>query len=92
MHQNTGERVLTLVATIVQVDKVLLVLLGQSGGIDSITVILTRDMALSSGQIQSWDIVSPVAVLKLNGAGTCCKSQQLVSEADTKDRNLGGLH
>lgn len=55
-------------------------------------MILTGDVAFARGQIQSWNVMSPIAVLELDGSSACGKSQQLMSQTNTKDRNLGGLH
>jgi hypothetical protein len=55
-------------------------------------MVLGRDMALPSRQIQRRDIVSSVAILELDGTSTCGKSKQLVAETDTHDWNLGRFH
>lgn len=55
-------------------------------------MILTGDVAFARGQVQSWNVMGPIAVLELDGSSACGKSQQLMSQTDTKDRNLGGLH
>lgn len=81
-----------LVAAVVQVDKVLLELAGQGGGVHSVTVVLAGDVALTSGQVESGDVVGTVSVLELDGAGTDGKSKKLVAEADTHDGDGGGLH
>jgi len=50
------------VAGVVQVDKVLLPVGRQSRGVHSITVILRRDVAFASGQVESWNVVCAVLV------------------------------
>lgn len=55
-------------------------------------MVLTGDVAAASAHVQSGNVVSPVSVLELDGASTSGQSQELVTQADTKDRNLGGLH
>ena len=83
---------LTLVAAIVQVDEILLELARQSAGINSITVVLARDVALASGEVKSRDVVGAVAIFQLDRARTDGQSQQLVAEADAHDGGRGGLH
>ena len=46
-HQNS----LTLIASVVKIDKVLLKVTGQGAGVDGIPVVLTGDVALAGGQI-----------------------------------------
>ena len=82
----------TFITAIVQVDEILLVLLGKSSGINSISVVLGGDMALAGCQIQGWNVVGSVSVLELDGTCTCCKSKQLVTEANTHDWDLGRFH
>lgn len=55
-------------------------------------MVLGRNLALSSRQVQSRDIVGTVSILQLNGSGTSCESEELMAETDTHDRNLGGFH
>ena len=55
-------------------------------------MVLTGDVAAASAHVQSGNVVSSVSVLELDGASTSGQSQELVTQADTKDRNLGGLH
>lgn len=55
-------------------------------------MVLTGDVAATSAQVQSRDVVSPVTVLELDGASTSSQGQQLVTQADTEDGDLGGLH
>ena len=75
----------TFVGSIIQVDEVFLEIGWESSHINGITVVLTGNVALTGGQIKSWDVVGTVSVLELDGAGTSCKSKQLMSQADTKD-------
>lgn len=81
-----------LVAAIVQVDKVLLEFTGQSASINGITVVLAGDMALTSGQVQSRDVVRSVSVLELDGLRAHRKGQKLMAQANSHDGNRGGLH
>lgn len=85
-------RIPTLVALVVQVNKVRLPVRGQGRSVDGITVVLAGDVAATGAQVQSRDVVSPVTVLELDGAGTGSQSQQLVAQTDTEDGDLGGLH
>lgn len=82
----------TLVALVIQVHEVRLPLRGQGGGINGVTVVLAGDVAATSAQIQSRDVVGPVTVLELDGASTGGESKQLVTQADTEDGDLGSLH
>ena len=82
----------TLVGAVVEVDEVLLELRWKGCGIDGVTVVLGSNVALTGCKVKSWDVVSTVTVLELDGASTCCKSEKLVTETDSKDWNLGGLH
>lgn len=75
----------SLVAAIVEVDKVLLEIGVKSAGINGITVVLASNVALTSGQVQRRDVVSTVTVLHLDGASTGGQSQKLVAQADTHD-------
>lgn len=81
-----------LVATVVEVDKVLLELAGESAGVNGVTVVLAGDVALASGQVKGGNVVSTVAVLELNGAGTDGEGQKLVAQANTHDGDGRGLH
>lgn len=82
----------TLVALVVQVDKVGLPLRRQGGGINSVTVVLAGNVAAASAEVQSGNVVGTVTVLELDGAGASGESQQLVTQADTEDGDLGSLH
>jgi len=82
----------TLVAAVVQVDKVLLPVTRQGAGIHSIAMVLACNMALPSGQVEGGDVVGSVTVLQLDCTSTSCQSKQLMAEANTHDGDLGGLH
>lgn len=82
----------TLVARIVQVDEVGLPVGRQGGGINSITVVLAGDVAAASSGVQCRDVVSTVTILELDGTSTVGQSQELVTQTDTEDGHLGGLH
>lgn len=55
-------------------------------------MVLAGDVATSGCQVERWDVVSTVAVLELNGPRSGGQGEQLVSEADAHDRDLGRLH
>jgi len=82
----------TLVGSVVQVDEVLLEVAGESAGIDGVTVVLAGDVAETGGQVESGDVVGSVTVLELDGASADSKSQELVTQTDTHDGNVRGLH
>lgn len=82
----------TLVAAVVEVDKVLLEVARESAGVDGVTVVLAGDVALASGQVEGGNVVSSVTILELDGLGTDGQSEKLVAETDTHDGNVGGLH
>ena len=82
----------TLVALVVEVDEVGLPVRGKSGSVNSVSVVLTGDVAATSAQVKSGDVVSTVSVLELDGASTGGQSEELVTQADTEDGDLGGLH
>jgi hypothetical protein len=82
----------TLVGSVVEVDEVLLEVAGKGAGIDGVSVVLAGDVAQASGQVESGNVVSSVTVLELDGASTDSKSQKLVAETNTHDRNVGGFH
>ena len=52
--------VCTFIARVIEVDEIFFPVFGQSWGINGISVILTCDMATSSGEIKSWDIVGTI--------------------------------
>jgi len=82
----------TLVGSVVEVDEVLLEVTGKGARIDGVSVVLAGDVAQASGQVESGNVVSSVTILELDGASTNSKSQKLVSETNTHDRNVGGFH
>jgi hypothetical protein len=82
----------TLVAGVVQVDEVWLPVRGQSGCIHGVTVVLAGDVAATSSQVESRDVVGTVTVLQLDGASASSQSKELVTQADTEDGDLRGLH
>jgi hypothetical protein len=82
----------TLVGTVVQVDEVLLEVAGESAGVDSITVVLAGNVAETGGQVESGDVMGSVTILELDGASTDSKSQKLVTQTNTHDGDVGGLH
>lgn len=81
----------SLVGSVVEVDEVLLEVRVESAGINGVTVVLARDVALASGQVQGRDVVGTVAVLHLDGARTSCQGQQLVTKANSHDWDGRGL-
>lgn len=81
----------SLVGRIVQVDKVLLPIGGQGAGINGITVVLGGDVTFAGGKVKSWDVVSTVTILELDGLCTSSECEQLVTHADAHDGNLGRL-
>lgn len=83
---------LTLVATVVEVDKVLLELAGQSAGVNGVTVVLAGDVALASGQVEGGDVVGAVAVLELNRSGADGEGEELVAQADSHDGDGRSIH
>jgi hypothetical protein len=82
----------TLVAGVVEVDKVLLPLGRQRCRVNRIPVVLRSDVAFSRGQVQSWNVVCAVAVLELDRTGPSCQCQKLVSHTDTHDWDLRRLY
>lgn len=82
----------SLVAAVVQVDKVLLEVVGEAVGVDGVSVVLGGDVALAGGQVQGRDVVGSVAVLHLDGLGADGHGQELVAETDSHDGDGRGLH
>jgi hypothetical protein len=82
----------TLVAGVVQVYKVRLPVRRQGRRIYSVTVVLAGNVAATSGQVKSRDVVCTVAILQLDSASTSGKGQKLVTQADAEDGNLRSLH
>ncbi|KAL3706560.1 hypothetical protein TMatcc_007572 [Talaromyces marneffei ATCC 18224] len=83
---------LTLVASIVEVDKVRLPVVRQSICIYGIAVVLTGDVAATSGKVESGNVVSTVTILELDSTGTGSESKQLMSHANSHNRDLRSLH
>jgi len=88
-----GTRVVdqTLVGLVVEVGEVLPPFAGQGGWVDRVSVVLRSDVALAGGEVESWDVVSTVTVLELDGLCTGSKGDELVTHANAHDGNLGGL-
>lgn len=82
----------SLVAAVVEVDKVLLEVVGQSARVDGVSVVLGGDVALTGGQVQGGDVVGSVAVLHLDGLGANGHGQKLVTETDSHDGDGRALH
>jgi hypothetical protein len=80
-----------LVGLVVQVGKVLLPLAAESSRVNSVSVVLRSDVALSSGEIQSGDVVGTVAVLELDGLSSGSESDELVTHAYAHHGDLGSL-
>ncbi len=78
----------TLVRGIVQVHEVLLVVARERLDINSVAVVLGRNVAASSGQVQTRYIVSSVSVLELDSFGSHGQSHKLMAKADPHNRNL----
>lgn len=83
----------TLVRSVVEVDKVLLPLRGiKSVHVNGISVVLRSDVAASSGEVKSGNVVGTVSVLQLDCLGTCGQGKKLVSKTDTHDGAGVGFH
>lgn len=82
----------TLVGRVVQVDEVLLELARNGRSINGITVVLRGNVALSSHQVEGWNVVGTVTVLHLDGLATNGHGQKLVTKTDTHDRELRRVH
>lgn len=85
-------RDLTLVASIIEIDKVLLEIRVKRASINSVTVILARDVALTRSQVQGRNVMSTVAILHLDGASTRSQSHELMSQTDSHDWDGRLLH
>lgn len=88
-HRYSG---LTLVASVIEVDKVLLEVRVERASINSVTVVLAGDVALTRRQVQSRNIVSTVAVLHLDSASTSSQGHKLVTQADSHDWDRRLVH
>jgi len=82
----------SFIAGVIEIDEVRPPVRWKGRSINGVTVVLAGDMAASSGQVESWDVVSSVTILELNGAGTSRKSQELMTETDAEDGDLRGFH
>jgi hypothetical protein len=83
----------TLVRSVVEVDKVLLPLRGiKSVHVNGVSVVLRSDVAATSGEIKSGNVMGTVSVFQLDGLGTCGQGKKLVSKTDTHDGTGVGLH
>lgn len=80
-----------LVASIIEVDEVLLEFGVQGAGINGVTMVLAGDMALASRQVQSGDVVGTVAIFHLDGASARCQGQELVAKANAHDGHRRSL-
>jgi len=60
----------TLIGTVIEVDEVLLKFRWEGSGVDGVTMVLGSNVALTGGEVKSWDVVSAVTVLELDGAST----------------------
>lgn len=82
----------TLVGLIVQVGEVFLPVRWKSGWVHRVTVVLRCDVALTSSQVESWNVVGTVTVLELDSLRTDCETKQLMTETNSKDWDLGRFH
>ena len=82
----------TFVAGVIQIDKILFPITRKRRGVYSISVILTRNVAFSCCEVKCWDVVRSVAIFELDGAGASCQCNQLMTETNAHDRDLGRLH
>lgn len=78
----------TLVGLVVQVGEKLPPATGEGRRIDGITMVLRCDVALSSSEVESRNVVSAVAVLELDGFGASSQCDQLVTHTNTHDGDL----
>ena len=83
---------LTFVAVIVQIDEIWLEVAGERRDINSVPMVLTGDVTASSGQIQCGDVVCTIAIFELDRLRACSQREQLMTQADTEDGDLAGLH
>lgn len=82
----------TLIARIIQVHKEWLPVRRQRVHVNGVSVVLTGDVAATGRQVQRRDVVSSVAVLQLDGTGTRGQRQQLMTQANTENRDLRSFH
>jgi len=79
------------VGLVVQVREVLPPLAAEGGGVDGVSVVLRRDVALARGEIERGDVVRAVAVLELDRLGAGGEGDELVAHAYAHDGDLRGL-
>jgi hypothetical protein len=93
LDRENGESLVhdTLVRSIVGIDKQLHEVFREGGDIDSVTVVLRRDVAAARDHVCAGNVVTTVTELHLLGGGTRSKSEELVSQANTKDGGAGNL-
>ena len=82
-------RVNTLVRSVVRVDEELLPGALEGVDVDGVSVVLGRDVASAGDEGRAGDVGSTVTVLELEGAGSCCSGEELVTETDSEDGELG---
>ncbi|GKT45601.1 LOW QUALITY PROTEIN: uncharacterized protein ColSpa_05782 [Colletotrichum spaethianum] len=94
LHTEVGLRQVgnTLVAAVVGVHEELPPVGSQGLGVDGEAVVLGGDVALSGDHARARDVVASVAELHLLGLGPRGAGEQLVAQANTKDRGLGLVH
>ena len=83
---------LTFIAVVVQIDEVGLEFAGERRDINCVPMVLTGDMAASSSQVQRRDVMCTIAIFELDRLRACSQREQLMTQADTKDGDLAGLH
>lgn len=91
-YRRRMEKVRTFIARVIQVNKVWLPVRWQGRNINGISMVLASDVAPASAQIQSRDVMSTVAVLQLDSTSTSSQGQELMTQADSEDGDLGSLH
>jgi hypothetical protein len=93
LRAEDGARVVdhALVGLVVEVGEVLPPLAAESRGIDSVSVVLRRDVAFAGGEVEGGNVVRAVAVLELDGLGAGGKGDELVAHAYAHDGDLGRL-
>lgn len=82
----------TLVAAVVEVDKVLLEVAGESASVNGITVVLAGNVALSCSQVEGRNVMGSVAILEFDSTSTNGKGQELVAKTDAHDGDGRSLH
>lgn len=82
----------SFVRSVVEVHKVLFEIGWQCANIDSITMILARDMALPTFQIQCGYVVSTITILHLYSLRSCCNCEKLVAQTYSHNWYSAGVH